>query len=222
MLNVFCLYAGDAYSIEYVENLVNGVKQNLKQDYVFHIFTDRKDQLAQLKLLGNVILLPKLNVPKLWWYKLYMFNKANIITGPVLYLDLDVIIIGDLDKFVTTDNKLRIIHDFNRSNVAGGQYNKSNSSTMSWVFEHHTNMWGRFNENMDKYTSKMHGDQDFIHLFARNKEWWPDNWAISYKWEYCRNKLYDPSQTSILVFHGKPKPNDITDVALKKIWQYNK
>ena len=220
MINVFCVYVGNLYTIDYVENLYHGVKNNLDEEFTFYIFTDRKDQVKKLEEFGKIVLLPKLEVPKNWWYKIYMFNKENAITGPVLYLDLDVIIIGKLDPLVSRDGKFRIIHDFNRSNV-GSHYNKSNSSVMSWDFAQFTYIWARFKENMPKYVTKLAGDQDYIHLTLRDKEWWPDNWIVSYKWEYKRDKMYDQYQTKVMVFHGKPKPHEITDVALKEIWQYN-
>jgi len=221
MINVFCVYVGNAYTIDYVQNLKRGVDKYLSEEHTFNIFTDRKDQIPQLEELGTIRFVPDLGVEKKWWYKMYMFARHFGVSGPVLYLDLDVIIIGDLDPLVTRDNKFRIIHDFNRSNV-GPHYNKSNSSAMSWNFEHHTYMWDRFKLDIPKHTTRMAGDQDFIHLNAIDREWWPDNWIVSYKWEYRKGKQYDPVQTKILVFHGKPKPHEIDDIALQEMWRYNK
>lgn len=221
MINVFCVYVGNAYTIDYVQNLKRGVDKYLSEEHTFNIFTDRVDQYDVLGKLGVIRPVPNLNVTKKWWYKMFMFNKALDIAGPVLYFDLDVILVGNLDPLVTKDNKFRIIHDFNRSNV-GSHYNKSNSSAMSWNFGAHTYLWERFKIDIPKHTSRMHGDQDFIHLNAVNREWWPDNWVISYKWEYQKGKLYDSNQTKMLVFHGKPKPHEIDDIALQDMWRYNK
>jgi hypothetical protein len=221
MINVFCVYVGDAYIIDYVQNLKHGVDKHLSEEHTFNIFTDRRDQHKELEDLGIVRYVPDFGSIKKWWYKMFMFNKELNITGPVLYLDLDVIVVGNLDPLVTKDNKFRIIHDFNRSNV-GMHYAKSNSSAMSWVFEQHTHLWERFKIDIPKHTSRMAGDQDFIHLNVMNKEWWPSNWIVSYKWEYKRNKLYAVDQTKVLVFHGKPKPHEIEDIALQEIWRYNK
>lgn len=220
MITVCCLYVGNKiYDIKYVENLSKGVKKNLTQEYQFVIFTDRKDQLAELQDFGKVVLLPSFNFNKAWWNKLWLFSKESGLSGTILYLDLDVIILGSLDKFIT-DKKFKIIHDFNRSNHPN--WNKSNSSIMSWKHEDHTHLWGKFYVNVPNYTSRMHGDQDFIHLYEHDKEWYPDNWAISYRWEYLKGKLFDNKETSVLVLHGKPKPHELTDDKLLKIWNSDK
>jgi len=221
MINVFCVYVGNAYTIDYVQNLKRGVDKYLSEEHTFNIFTDRKDQIPQLEELGTIRFVPNLDVEKKWWYKMYMFAQHLGVRGPVLYLDLDVIIVGNLDPLVTKDNKFRMIHDFNRSNV-GPLYNKSNSSAMSWNFEHHHYLWDRFKSDIPKHTTRMAGDQDFIHLNAINREWWPDNWVVSYKWEYQKGKMYDSDQTKVLVFHGKPKPHEIGDIAMQEMWRYNK
>lgn len=221
MINIFCVYVGDAYTIDYVQNLKRGLDKYVDQAYTFNIFTDRRDQLDQLQELGVVHTVPYLTVDKKWWYKMCMFDQRLGITGPVLYLDLDVVIVNNIDLLVTRDDKFRMIHDFNRSNV-GPQYPKSNSSVMSWTFEKHHYLWERFKMDIPTHTSRMAGDQDFIHLNAINRAWWIDNWIVSYKWEYQKGKMYDPDQTKILVFHGKPKPHEVKDIAMQEMWRYNK
>lgn len=217
MLNVTCLYCGTAYDVEYVKNLSNTIKRNLKEEYSFNIFTDRNDQESILKQYGKIIYLPKFNFNRLWWNKLWIFSKDTGLEGKILYLDLDVIVRGGLDKFVTLDDTFKIIHDFNRSNV--NNFNGSNSSIMSWNHQSHRYIWDRFQVNIPNYTTRMRGDQDFIHLHAQKRVWYPQNWAISYRWEYLKNKLYNETETSVFVFHGKPKPIELQDKKLLDIWR---
>ena len=215
MLNVLCLYAGTGYDISYVRNLKLSLDKCLDTEHRFYILTDRLDQRTELETLGQIIVLPKLDVKKLWWYKCWMFSSEINLTGTCLYFDLDVLILKSLDKFIARDKEFKIIHDFNRSNT--NNYNYSNSSIMSWTAGQQTQIWTRFSSESRSVQASMHGDQDFIHVHAQNLSWYPDDWAISFKWEYKLKKLYTP-QTSVIVFHGKPKPQEITDSFLQRFW----
>ena len=215
MLNVLCLYAGTAYDIRYVQNLKASLDRLLSTPYKFNIFTDRLDQATKLSELGTIIQLPKLSVKKIWWYKCWMFSDASGLSGKCLYFDLDIILIKHLDKFIAADNEFKIIHDFNRSNTTN--YNYSNSSIMSWTHEQQRHIWTKFQSEHRQVQESMHGDQDYIHVQAQNRNWYPDDWAISFKWEYKLNKMFTP-QTSAIVFHGKPKPHEVTDTVLEGFW----
>ena len=35
---------------------------------------------------------------KAWWLKAYLFSREAGLTGPVLYLDLDTVVCGDLEN----------------------------------------------------------------------------------------------------------------------------
>jgi hypothetical protein len=209
------LYAGKAYDIVYVKNLKRALTKFLSAEHRLIIFTDRLDQRSELSELGIVRELPRLNFKKLWWYKCWMFSEAAGLSGQCLYFDLDIIFIKHLDKFIAKPGEFKIIHDFNRSNT--NNYNYSNSSIMSWTQEQQHQIWTKFQAEARAVQESMHGDQDFIHLHAVNRAWYQDEYAISFKWEYKLNKLYTPD-TSAIVFHGKPKPADITDNFLAGFW----
>ena len=215
MLNVLCLYVGNAYDIKYVLNLKSSLNTLLSEPHNLVIFTDRTDQEVRLQKLGTVIKVPKLNVKKMWWYKCWMFSEATGLSGKCLYFDLDIILIKHLDKFIAADNEFKIIHDFNRSNTIN--YNYSNSSIMSWTHEQQRHIWTKFQLEQRQVQESMHGDQDYIHIRAHNRNWYPDDWAISFKWEYKLKKLFTP-QTSAIVFHGKPKPHEVVDNFLEGFW----
>lgn len=215
MLNVLCLYVGNAYDIKYVLNLKSSLNTLLSEPHNLVIFTDRTDQEVRLQKLGTVIKVPKLNVKKMWWYKCWMFSEATGLSGKCLYFDLDIILIKHLDKFIAADNEFKIIHDFNRSNTIN--YNYSNSSIMSWTHEQQRHIWTKFQLEQRQVQESMHGDQDYIHIHAHNRNWYPDDWAISFKWEYKLKKLFTP-QTSAIVFHGKPKPHEVVDNFLEGFW----
>jgi hypothetical protein len=215
-INVVCLYHGSAYDIEYVINLKSAVLRWLKTPHEFHIMTDREDQYVALSALGNVIPLPKATYNKAWWHKLYMFSLESGLSGTCLYFDLDVIALGELDCFIAQTDCLHIIHDFNR--VHHNNINLSNSSIVSWPHQRYRYLWQQFSADPARYHNTMPGDQDFIHKYVTDKQWYAQDLAVSYRWEYLTNKLYGPN-TRMLVLHGKPKPHELADPKLLAQWR---
>ena len=213
-INVICLYYGDAYSVEYVANLSKAVAKFLTVPYQFYIMTDHCDDAA-LQQIGTIIPLPKNNYKRAWWHKLYMFSAESGLTGTCLYFDLDIIVRGDLDCFVAQDLNLHIIHDFNRVNHMN--VDLSNSSIVSWPHEKYRYLYEQFIIDPSKYVHTMHGDQDFIHKFAIDKQWYKIEWAVSYRWEYLTGRNYGPKCRAI-VLHGKPKPHQLEDTKLLAQW----
>ena len=81
---------------------------------------------------------------------------------------------------------------------------------------------------------KYHGDQDYISsLIPQNqRRFFNENYIKSWRWE-CLDGGYDfrkkrhnspgsgtviPKHASILVFHGSPKPADISDLVIQQHW----
>jgi hypothetical protein len=63
----------------------------------------------------QVVPLPEVELTG-WWYKPYVFSSKFPITGTLLFLDLDIVIVRNMDHFWThSPNKFCIIRDFNRS-----------------------------------------------------------------------------------------------------------
>jgi hypothetical protein len=81
----------------------------------------------------------------------------------------------------------------------------------------------------------MHGDQDWLYDQIKDGfDFWPDEWCQSYKWEVRERNdvigigrdrkfasIIEPKikdATSILVFHGDPKPQQVKDPIIVKNW----
>ena len=205
-LNVICVNVGNKYSNQYVENLYNMVKRNLTFDFTFWCITDRQ-QSPHINTL-----LPPAGI-KSWWNKLWMFSKDANLVGTNLYFDLDVVICGSLDKFVKFDGDFCILQDFNRA--FHPTYQVYNSSIMRWSNDYHS-MWDEFSINPKFWQEKYHGDQDWITRKIPNAQFWPKDWAISWKWEYPKELTND---TSVLVFHGNPKPHEIDHELIRNHWK---
>jgi len=90
---VVCIKSGDKYGPEYVNVLFNMVKRNLSIDFKFVCFTDNKAGI-NVAIQTYDLPFPGLNG---WWNKLALFSKNLPISGTILFLDLDVVIIKNID-----------------------------------------------------------------------------------------------------------------------------
>ncbi len=111
MITVCCLLVKGhiaAYNAEYVAALAKGVAAHLDRPYEFVCFTD------QPKAVEKVARPIQVSAPagrNCWWAKLEVFNPKHGLTGRVLYLDLDTLIVGDLAPIVDFPAELALIPD---------------------------------------------------------------------------------------------------------------
>lgn len=236
MLDVACVCVGDKYQPElHVKQLYTALRKHLQQPFQFNVITDYPDHNFYNTIDCRVIPVPdiELHSNNLWWYKPYLFGKH--FTDRVLYLDLDVVIIDDISKFVEYDkSKFCICQDFNRRWIP--DYTVSNSSIMYWHAPTYYDIWDNFYNNTKEITQKYRGDQDYITWYFKDRTdivWWPKSWAMSFKWEIFRGGLLQagtgltrdgkwpaepdlyaypeqpwivPEDCSVVVFHGQPDP----------------
>jgi hypothetical protein len=229
-ITVICVRFGTKYGREYVERLRNMVSRHLTMPYEFVCLTDDHVPIDGVRTIFQ----PQVGYKKLWWHKVHMFDPSLPVSGRLLYLDLDVMICGSLDKVVDRlGNSFMGIRDFNRKFHSSWIY--LNSSAMSWVHGEHSYIWDQFKSNPSE-AQRLHGDQDWIWRTAKDKiKFWPQEWIQSYKWE-IRNKnelevkngvrrfnfvkdVQIPKECSIVVFHGDPKPEDIKDQVVVDNWR---
>jgi hypothetical protein len=230
--NIICLKYGNKYPAHYVNRLYNMVRRNITGNFNFYCITEDP---AGLDSHINSIHLPKINDLKGWWYKPFVFSKDLPIKGKLLFLDLDIVIIKNIDCFFDYEpKKFCIIRDFTRTTQPNWQrYNSS-------IFRLETGTLSHVWDSLIKDTNivrRLHGDQDWLyHNIKENVSFWPDEWCQSYKWE-VRNQeevvgvgskksfssiLIDPDinpKTNILVFHGYPKPDQVQDPVIVDNWR---
>lgn len=207
------------------------VKRNSTIPFNFACITENS-----VDINPEIIIIPLPKIPGItgWWYKPWVFSKEFPLAGTVLFLDLDIVVVKNIDNLWTYDpGKFCIIRDFARSSFK--DWTKFNSSVFRLDTGKYTFVWDRLLKDLSQ-VKKMHGDQDWI--FSQIKtdfSYWPHNWIQSYKWEIrTRNDLtivdkkqifkttVDPTikkETSILVFHGNPKPDAVSDPIVVKNWQ---
>lgn len=205
-LNVVCLYWGNKYSVDYVVKLRNMVERHLKTPHRFICITDNPDKIPKSI---ETMQLPDHGLTG-WWNKLLLFdNKIWNFEGRVLFLDLDIVIMNDLDRYVNYNSAadFNIIDDFYFSK------REYNSSVMIFNPDKMGYIWDSFDKAM---TSQMHGDQNWITkcLGYSETRTFPTEWTLSFK----KDKNRITADTSIVVFHGKPDPHEVDADWIKLNW----
>ena len=207
---VVCLKYGDKYPASYVNKLYNMVERNLTIDFEFICITE------DTSLLNPSITVLDLeidhSIPKGWWYKINLFDPDFPIKGTILFIDLDVVICGDLNRFFELNKSEFVIS----RNYHKGHPCKINSSCFRMETGTYSNVYEDYQKNKTAILKKFAGDQDWIFQVIKDYKVWPREWIKSYKWEMTNENNDD---TSIAVFHGNPNPHEINSNWINENWR---
>ena len=176
MKSFVCVCTGNKYGTVYVDKLYNMVSRHA-HDFKFFVITDAKKTWRSE--INQIVVDP---VFPTWWNKIHMFRDDIGLEGRVLFMDLDVVIIRNIDEFWEFEgDAFVIIQDFNRCRIKN--YHVRNSSVMKFVAGQEVHIWNEFKQNPKQIMNKYRGDQDFMTARYKNGPIWPREWVMSYKWE---------------------------------------
>lgn len=220
MLTFVCvLKSGGDFDEIYVEKL----RWQIFQNFTFpHQFTCLTDMMKEVGACAK----PLIHDLPGWWSKFEIFN----IPGPVLYLDLDNIIVKNIDFLEMLNTR-----DFPRiMSLRGYKSGLPSTSVLAWVgdyswileaFLEDTEGWeyveGKVGLARKKEGRYYNGDQnafqeilingnetfEFIDVLGLN--------VSSYK-HHCRKQV--PYGTHIVGFHGRPRPPEAQAEWVKEYW----
>ena len=223
--NFACVCYGDKYPVEYVQKLYNMVTRNTTLHINFFVFTDHVKMEKMIEGNINVRQFPEHDLQG-WWNKMQLFHPKTALEEPTLYMDLDVVITGNIDCFFTYKPEAYFVcmNDFNPSTK------QLNSSVMRFKNEKmQGKLWYKFMDDRPNLLRRFPGDQNLISEFIKNSpgcDSFPDSWTQSYKWydrkgdRYSRSAMtYEHNGESIVtVFHGQPNPHQSEQEWVKKAW----
>lgn len=221
-VNIICVKWGSRYGPEYVNRLFAGVSRSLSRPFRFICVTD---DLSGLNSKVESVPFPEDPGIKRGWpdvlVKLMLLEDGFAgLAGPTLFLDLDVLITGPIDCFFEyKPGKNCIIH-----NWVGGMraiMNKRPAVGNSSIFRFEAGCSGYVYETFmaERHRAEdrsiFNTEQAFLTYAMREVEWWPEEWVRSFK-RHCRplfplNLLVAPKlpkDCKILVFHGRPDPDE--------------
>ena len=114
MKNVICMKWRDKFGHEYVNRLHRMVEKNLTIPHRFVCFTDNGDGLnegIEVRPLPEMSL--DKSLPERGWRKLTVFQeKLADLERQALFLDLDIVIAGNIDAFFEAEGEFLIIKDW--------------------------------------------------------------------------------------------------------------
>ena len=224
-VNVLCLKWGRYYSVDYVNRLYANVRAHLKRPFRFVCVTDRTDGVDPHIDCAPMPPDPGLRFHK--WPNVHakpmLFKKGYAgLEGPTLFLDIDLLVIGELDKFFDyRPGDFCIIHNWVelRKRLFRKLPDIGNSSCFRFdagtdvsngVYE--CFMRDKGNPELDYYFR--HGSQKFQTRAMKEVgtvSWWPDEWVASFKRTCIPVFPFNlfmtprrPKTASIVAFHGHP------------------
>lgn len=140
-----------------------------------------------------------------WWAKIEVFR----LRGPVLYMDLDTTIVGDLAPLLdaVTQRDFIALRDFNPQQREMGSGLMSWSGDMMRIKEAFaTDPVGHMKRCS---TPRLWGDQGFIEGLTQGRAYWQElvpGAVVSWK-KHCSRGV--PAGARVVCFHGKPRPWEV-------------
>ena len=204
---------GGQNPLEYVYKLKNMVGRNTTIEHDFMCLNDfeesYRDGIHFVKMPGEATDMP-LNLPKF-----YMHQAPELLGKRIIFFDLDMIIVSNIDVYLKYNGYFAGIEPFNprRKNdyISGGILGFSGGTT-NWLYE-------RVKENPQGWANKTQGGKERFVLAELEKEsavlfdrWQrilpKDYMVISYK-RHIVQRNYFPKQTNVIAFHGNPRPHEL-------------
>lgn len=229
-----CVIHGDVYDWTYVEKLYAMLNRNISRGIKLHVYTEPSRSVPSHMVKHNLVDLGISGPKKSWWYKMQMFNTEHH-RGPLLYFDLDVIIARNIDWIWQLPlNYFWYLRDF--KHIWRPTHYGINSSVMWWNTTNYGHIWNGFNNQpINQILKKYHGDQDYLSeaILETDRRNFDINRIKSWRWQALdggydfRRRCYRTPgsgtildlDTSILVFHGNPKPDKVQDPLVVHYWQ---
>jgi len=210
------LKSSPTWTPEYVIKLKKAVDKNLTIDYNFYCITD-VSEIPGIKTLPMIPLTPS----NAWgvWAKPQLFRKDLKFTENCLYIDLDTIICGSLDRFIMECAH----HKFLMS--ACPWKGPISCSALMWWNGDYSNLWDKFltkpitewhtqYQTMEKYV-----DQGFISDYVEHRLFQNVLSNPEYIGRISKREMRPKSSHSFLFCSGNRKPwNSLHHPDVKKYW----
>jgi hypothetical protein len=193
---ICCVRTGKKYGDEYVQRLHDGVRRHLPEsakDTRFVCFTN--EPVAGVECEPLPVDLPK------WWSKLGLYALAK----PLLYFDLDIVILGSLQPVLEWDG----------FGTIKNPWLKGYNSSVIKLTGNEFHVWERF---VPGVMSAMRGDQDWLNVAMPDAPTFPVEWFPSWKVHRCFAMPEPPPKAIAVITHGSPKPHQIADGWLRDHW----
>ena len=218
MATVLCMKWGRRYGPDYVNTLYSMLRRHLAAPHRLVCLTDEP---AGIRPEVDCRPLPALTLTLEWerspWRKLSCFApEVADLDGPVLFLDLDVVIVDRIDPLLEHPGDFCIIENWTQRGRGIG-----NSSVYRYRAGAHREVFERFRADPGGAVGAFPNSQTFLSRNVPQLTFWPRSWCRSFKHECLPARPLRrlkaarlPEAARIVVFHGHPKPPD----AARGVW----
>lgn len=222
---------GTLYSAADVNRLAAQVHLHLNRPHRFICFTDDAKGLAP----GiEALPLPELGLPSgnsdTRWRKLALFRRdLGGLSGTALFLDLDLVIVGELGPFLDYPGEVPIIRDddlfrakpLRRLRPARDRFMHmvGNTSVFRFTVGAHPEVLDSYLANPSGAAARYEHEQQMVSDLLNRQgklSYWPRGWCVSFKNDCVPpnfiSYLRDPSLPKgarIVLFAGAPKMEDV-------------
>lgn len=188
------LRSGGVYTPEYVWALKRGLKRTTPAgSYTFAVLSD-----ADCFGLEGHRLTTSWHR---WWSKFELF-RPGLFTEPVLYMDLDTLVTGDLTPLLQWRGDIALLRDFYAPT-------RGQSGVMLWTPGPHTDaVWETFSQDPTWWMQHYRGDGEVLDSMFPNaprvQDLFPEQ-VVSFK---VHARGGPPPAARLVCFHGLPKPHE--------------
>jgi hypothetical protein len=215
--SVLCMKWGDRYGSEYVNRLYAMVARNLTLRHRFICLTDDP---GGIRPEVDCRALPEIELadapPHSGWRKLSCLGVELGDQGQVLFLDLDLVIVANIDCLFAHPGAFCIIENWTQRGRGIG-----NSSVFRFQAGAHRPVLQRFCADAAKVIRSWPNEQTYLTRSVGEVTFWPQGWCRSFKHDCLParplrpfRQARIPADARIVVFHGDPKPPD----AARGVW----
>ena len=220
-----CMKWGRRYSARYVNVLCHSVRRNLSFRHRFVCLTDNAKGLDEDIETFPLIEMP---VPKGHrrhpWRKLMAFSpqlsEEYKIHGRVLFLDLDLVITGNLNDLFLCPGRFLIIRDWRRNfrlrKALGICTIVGNTSVYRFEAGGQSQIWRNYMKDPQGACDDYPNEQTFVTRYAKGLQFLPQEWCVNFKRQIMPSWFLRgvrmarlPKDSRIVVFNGTPKPHEV-------------
>jgi hypothetical protein len=208
---VICLKWGVRYGPEYVNRLHSMVKRHTCRPLRFVCLTDDP---TGLEAGVEVRPMPEFDLPETFRFRgfrrMFLFKETLLdLTGPVLHLDVDLLVTGSIDDFFDykPDSKYIVAENWTQPGQGIG-----NMSVFRYHIGSQTKIWDAFIADPLGMLEKHDNSQTFVSRTLGKFDMFPLEWCIGFKqslipawpWRYFVPPAPPPPTAKIVAFTGKP------------------
>jgi len=212
---------GDRYGPDYVNRLFAMVARHLTLPHRVVCLTDDP---AGIRPEVECRPLPAIELadapPHSGWRKLSCLGpELDDLQGQVLFLDLDLLVVANIDCLFAHPGAFCIIENWTRPGRGIG-----NSSVFRFEAGTHRSVLQRFCADPARIIRSWPDEQTYLTRSVGKVTFWPRSWCRSFKHDCLPAQVLRPfkearipADAKVIVFHGDPKPPD----AARGVWPKN-